>query len=533
MNKRWLLTRSLGLIILVLLVGRSSGQESGYLTQKLMVENDLRKRIAEALSKIIDESRYIIDVSVTLELSEAVEEQVTVAPAQPSATRGAVAEAAGELEQAAREMEQARRTRRETMVGLPIPGFEFEVEEGAPTAEEAPRPAPAEEPPATAIETAPAGERILSKVSSIKRPSVARIRKQEISIILQEGVAPELIENIRQVAMVASRFNRARGDVLSIMTASFKERRDEKTAEQVLLKAIADKIETLERQRTREQATQEDWQKELERYKEEEAKRREEDRLFFQSELAKLEMEAKARAFQRERAEILRRDSLKLLALNEEIQNLKAMLASAALPDTAAREAETAIQEKERQKAELDAQISEKIAMLEAVQSDLDRLQAEVNGKSTTSVVFLSLLGALLFILLIVVIFLLLNRTRPQYAAPPPPWVYPPRRPKKKKKKSKEPVTPAAPAPTPAPAAAAPPPPAVEEDPAVLQSEIDDIKKAVVSMSVGQPTTATRIVKEWMQEEAPPPPAPETPPPAPEPEAEEEEGKKKKKKKKK
>ncbi|GIS47583.1 MAG: hypothetical protein Ct9H90mP20_2530 [Candidatus Neomarinimicrobiota bacterium] len=38
--------------------------------------------------------------------------------------------------------------------------------------------------------------------------------------------------------MVASRFNRPRGDVLSIMTASFKERRDEKSAEQVLLKKL-------------------------------------------------------------------------------------------------------------------------------------------------------------------------------------------------------------------------------------------------------------------------------------------------------
>ena len=46
--------------------------------------------------------------------------------------------------------------------------------------------------------------------------------------------------------MVASRFDRSRGDVLSIMTATFKERRDEKSAEQVLLKSIADKLEMLQ-----------------------------------------------------------------------------------------------------------------------------------------------------------------------------------------------------------------------------------------------------------------------------------------------
>ena len=40
-------------------------------------ENNLRERITNALSKVIDESRYVVDVSVDLELSDAVEEQVT------------------------------------------------------------------------------------------------------------------------------------------------------------------------------------------------------------------------------------------------------------------------------------------------------------------------------------------------------------------------------------------------------------------------------------------------------------------------
>ena len=113
---------------------------------------------------------------------------------------------------------------------------------------------------------------------------MASVKNLEISIIIQEGAAPELIENIRQVVMVASRFNRARGDVLSIMTASFKERRDEKSAEQVLLKNIAEKLESLESQRER--LGEVDWQEELENYKETEAERRQEDRLYFQSKLS-------------------------------------------------------------------------------------------------------------------------------------------------------------------------------------------------------------------------------------------------------
>ena len=66
-----------------------------------------------------------------------------------------------------------------------------------------------------------------------------------------------------------------------------------------------------------------------------------------------------------------------------------------------------------------------------------------------------------------------------------------------------------------------------QEDVAVLQSEVNDMKQAVVSMSVGQPQAATKIVKDWIVEEAPPEPEPESAP-----EAEEDDSKKKKKKKK-
>ena len=65
-----------------------------------------------------------------------------------------------------------------------------------------------------------------------------------------------------------------------------------------------------------------------------------------------------------------------------------------------------------------------------------------------------------------------------------------------------------------------------QEDVAVLQSEVNDMKQAVVSMSVGQPQAATKIVKDWILEEAPAEPEPEVAP-----EVEEDDGKKKKKKK--
>ena len=41
-------------LALLLLAGLVIGQGSGYLAQKLMVENNIRERVKDALSKIID-----------------------------------------------------------------------------------------------------------------------------------------------------------------------------------------------------------------------------------------------------------------------------------------------------------------------------------------------------------------------------------------------------------------------------------------------------------------------------------------------
>ena len=39
----------------------------------------------------------------------------------------------------------------------------------------------------------------------------------------------------------------------------------------------------------------------------------------------------------------------------------------------------------------------------------------------------------------------------------------------------------------------------------MVRSEINDIRKSVVSMSVGQPDRTTTIVKEWLEQPAPAP----------------------------
>ena len=494
-------TLTLGLIVTI-----SLGQTNGYLAQKLMIENDLRKRIANALEKVIDNRKYVVDVSIDLEISSAIENQTTYSPS------GGDDNALKSL-QGAENLLNAADTPSRGSVGLPIPGFDFTVE-----------------PPTKDLETAASNEsapmespskpNIVSRTQTETRPAMASVRNMEISIIIQEGAAPELIENIRQVVMVASRFNRPRGDVLSIMTASFKERRDQKTAEQVLLKNIAEKLESLESQRER--LGEVDWKQELENYKDSEAERRQEDRLYFQSKLAEFETAARDQSYDQEKEAILRQDSVRLQALNEEIQNLKAFLGTEDLTDSAATEVQSSVQQKLDEKESLDSQIAEKIAELDRIQSGLDNQPRSGGGAGikTGTVVFISLLSALVFILVVVLVFILMNK--PKQQIPPPPWMmYPPRPKKKDDGNNLE-------APKPAVVSPVPEPQQSVEDISVLQSEVNDMKQAVVSMSVGQPQAATKIVKDWILEEAPPEPEP-----APEAPAEDDGGKKKKKKKKK
>ena len=488
--------------VLGLILSMGLGQSNGYLAQKLMIENNLRKRISDALEKVIDNRKYVIDVSVDLEISSAFENQTTYSP------NGGI-----ESLKAAEDMLSATDSPPRGSVGLPIPGFDFTAEP------------PTEEPrsnPETTPMDSPVEDNVVSRTQTEMRPSMASVRNMEISIIIQEGAAPELIENIRQVVMVASRFDRPRGDVLSIMTASFKERRDEKSAEQVLLKNIAEKLESLESQRER--LGEVDWKQELENYKDSEAERRQEDRLYFQSKLAEFETAARDQSYGQEREAMLRQDSVRLQALNEEIQNLKSFLGTADLSDSSTTQAQSSVQEKIEEKASLDSQISEKLAMLDKVQSDLDNQPR--GGGNNGMIIFVSILGAIVIILIVVLVMLLMNKPKQQM---PPPWMmYPPRRPKKKVSVSEEKINASEPPAQPTVQAAAPLTPA-PEDVAVLQSEVNDMKQAVVSMSVGQPQAATKIVKDWILEEAPP--EPETAPTTPEPEDDGDTKNKKKKKK--
>ena len=101
-----------GLIISVVF-----GQSSGYLAQKLMLENSLRKRIGDALEKVIDNRKYVVDVSVDLEISSAIENEITFSPS------GAIKSL-----NSAENLQLDSDAPKSGSVGLPIPGFDFTAE---------------------------------------------------------------------------------------------------------------------------------------------------------------------------------------------------------------------------------------------------------------------------------------------------------------------------------------------------------------------------------------------------------------------
>ena len=465
---------------LSLLLGQ---QSSSYLTQKLMVESDLRSRIASALSKIIDDQKYVIDVDVDIEVTGEKEEQITIIPSdRPIYDEASALEELTTIIGEAAPRDGSDPESEFSSMGLPIPGFDFEVEAEPQVAQESSKEGqqgpgmvvPIQEPGSTT-------ERVQSKTLTKRVPAIAAVKRLQISIILQEGAAPELIENIRQVVMVASRFDRTRGDVLSIMTASFKERRDEKSAEQVLLKSIADKLEVLQSGEGDDALTK-SIEKEISG-----------PLLELKEQLNNLERRSAEDKFEYERKTALLRDSLQLRALKEEITSLKNELSYA-------------------NDARVDSQLTNRIAMLDSVQLGLEQEMNNVESSSAL-IILVSILGALVVVLLVLVIILLFKKKQgPQQPAMPMPWPYPP--PMRKKKRKNRPL---------AKNANEEP----KEDTDVIRGEIGEMRQSVVSMSVGQPKTATRIVKEWLEDDVVPEPEPEAPP---EPEEDDSDKNKKKKK---
>ena len=566
-------------------------QGSGYLSQKLMVENNIRDRVKEALSKVIDSHKYVINVDVELEILDEVNEQITVFA--PRESGHSVEQQASPAEKTAEalvriqeKMIQETPSEEESYsIGLPIPGFEVDVvrpkTESMPLTESKPvSPRTMQPLEQTTNKTIEEEREVVDKVLSRTRPSRAVVKRMELALILQEGAAPELIENIRQLTMAASKFDRDRGDKLTIMTASFKERRDQRSAEQIMLKNIAEKIDHLEQKRVSESSN---WREDIETYKEEITQRREEDLKLLETQLEEIDKKRLQEAANYEKKELARKDSIRnskleteiqalkdMLAVNDsqektqakqldstrfamldnELQNLRKMLLEAMLQKSedstkrAQEKIEAELVEREREKASRDSLIAEKIAALDAVQADLDALEAEASSGMDTKTIMIAALA--IVVLALGAMMLLQKRSAPQQGYPPmPPYPYPPppRRRRKKKKKpapvkesdeEKEKKEPEVEKEVEIPDVEESVTTtesfekdengisvdnvndgdnlSVNDDPNVLKSEIDDIRKSVVSMSVGQPGRTSTIVKEWLEQPAPEAPAVEEAP---------------------
>jgi len=362
-------------------------------------------------------------------------------------------------------------------------------------------------------------------VASISGPSL-RVKKMELTVILEDPISPHIIENIRTVTMVAAHFNRERGDKLQVMTADFQGATNDKPdTESLLLKSIAEKmtaiearqkedtenqrIKDLESQQERmklDQANKEARDTEMARIRQEESDKQ----VAYEAELAQLRQQEEARILQRENElsdlreqeearlaeerrqlfeaqqsqsqDRLRQDSLRLALLTEQLDDLKNQLSAVDLEEEQRLKLEL---EQKRREAEKSA-IKDREDRLKQKMDDLEnqRLQASILPEDDDNLLWLFIIGAAVLVGLAVIIGALMGGRRQAPDLPPTQDM------------AQAPVVPE-------PEVEAEPKeeeiPEPEVDPELLD-EVDSIKKSVVSLAVSKPGSASSIVKDWLQD---------------------------------
>lgn len=534
---------------LLILLGVTSlvrSQEVGYLSQKLLLENTIQQRVTNAISKILDESRFVVDVKVELAFTPARQVETVYRTPDGRLIKGGEPEAVGRPLEGAEPGTAAERARETVTHPFPIPGFpEVETEEGEPV-----RPLEEAEPSPLSEEAAGEGE-VVTGTAEITETTettggLPSIKSMAISIILEDGVSPQIIENVRQVALVASRFDRDRGDVLSITTASFKDRRPSPHlagTDVAVTQAQVDQTEALQEKLKEAQARNEELMKELRERELEYLQRSEEER---KQALARLDQVQDERAkdlifLQQQREEANARLQEALLT---QIDEMRKELTSGRLPPDEQDITSLQVASLEdslnalRMAREVDKELHRK-ELVEAQTLKPTQTQgfAGLSGSS-----LLILVGVILLVVLAVVAVLLATARSRAQAAPggmvypgPPPYLrrrpasrpaaaprkkvkrkvkpeeaaektkpteaVPPSPPDKEEAVSKEEAAVTSEAEQVSPGEAAEPVPSqVEEAPEVLRSEVKSIRQSVVSMSVGRPESATRILNDWLQQ---------------------------------
>ena len=317
------------------------------------------------------------------------------------------------------------------------------------------------------------------------------------------------MESIRQVAMIASHFDRSRGDMLSIMTTTFRDDKlmagaetgvipgdveyqpsreeQERTDEtQELIRQIQDQIERLSQQQQR-QAPRSN-----EPTPTENMLLKIIDKLNTRQSLADDLETQKMITEQKLRLEMLGRDTTRLQELRDEIAALKLQLATREMAVEDRESTRAASDSMLREKEELEEAIAEKIALLSETQKELMDMQ-----KAQIPWWFWGLLAALLAVVIVLVV-LILNRgrvRRQEEEAPKPESAASEdalrekilrelRESKKESKLEREPDQ--------------------GSDMAEKRAELEGIRKNIVNMSVANPDTASKIIRDWMEEDETP-----------------------------
>ncbi|MFA4838020.1 MAG: flagellar M-ring protein FliF C-terminal domain-containing protein [Candidatus Neomarinimicrobiota bacterium] len=453
-----------------------------YLSQKLLVENSLRERISDALNKLLDDMKFVVDVNVDIEFTPI--EQTQTVRQSPSDARSGETVAKGKPKTSARsvqtpaDMSATSKKPAKQTYSLPLPGFEIPQEAFT----ETPRNQPAQELMSDTAENigdtsesqeTPESKMVPTTVNKQFIP-VLTIKRQQISIIVEDGVTPDMIENIRQVVNIASHFDRSRGDIISVMTANFKKKKETDGAQAIILKNIAEKIDDIDRRQT--------------------------------------ETERSGRIDQQRRAEkqVVVRDSLRMEDLKKEITDLRAQLQTPQLTDEQRQETEKATTVREQELANLKDQLRDSNRRLQEI--ELGALETTPPIMSRLKNMGVLIAAGIAALLILILLFIILITRRNQARRQEIEWGYGTKIPMGPRPvpPAPQPIEKPAPeivaAPTSSQPAAVPPAipvpePKVAAEPVDMEAqkeEMKGIKQSVISMSVGQPDTASRIINDWL-----------------------------------
>ncbi|MCK9483305.1 MAG: hypothetical protein M0R34_02965 [Candidatus Marinimicrobia bacterium] len=453
-----------------LLIAQSN--QLSYLSQKMALENSVKDRIADALEKLLDDVKFVVDVKAEIDFApvEQTSPAAETVPEEPTATTTTPQQAPGTTSE----------------LSLPLPGFEVPPSVIQPQEQTPSQTQLSALPQASPEKTTQPASTTPKTSSTITVPIVKR---QEISVVLEDGVSPEIIENVRQIVAVAAHYDRVRGDVISIMTANFKKAPGKDATETIILKNIAEKIDDIEkRQSASEYNARLEQQKRLER-------------------------------------QMITRDSLKIDELKKQIAELQAQLQAPQISDDQRQVTERQATVRETELANVLAQLRQSNRRLQELElGSLETTPPSMFGVRNYGMWYAIIAAAVLFLALLIVVLVnhrkqvrrqelewgygskipmgprpsqpILSRqpeeiVKPQPATPPPaPPVVRPAPPVE----SSVPTPPSAP---PQPAAPTTPPVDFEAQ----KEEIKGMRQSVISMTVGQPDTASRIINAWMSQE--------------------------------